>query len=98
MARFGILQLLYRVAFFCFCVIFACSYHHDTSRYDRRKYKAKPNKLKEKFEANPLSTRHDARVKRVVYASSLTEDVKQVAGVVEMKELKHSRMKRSGKF
>ena len=98
MAGVGKLRRLYRVAILCFCVIFACSYHGDTSDYSRLKYKAKPSKLKQKFKAKSLSAKHDVRLKGDQYASSLTEDVKQAVGGVEQKKLKLPKIKRSGKF
>ena len=98
MARLGKLRLLYRVAFICFCVIFVCSYHHDTSRYDKRKYETKYRKLKKEFKDKSSDTKHNVHLKRGTYASSSRNDIKHLNSDIEKKEPKISRIKRNGKF
>ena len=98
MARLGKLRLLYRVAFICFCVIFACSYHHDTSRYDSRKYETKYRKFKQEFKNKSSNTKNDVYFKRNKYASSLRKDREHLDGETVQKEPKLSRIKRNGKF
>ncbi|CAB3985897.1 adhesion G- coupled receptor G2-like [Paramuricea clavata] len=68
-------RLLYRVVFFCFCLIFACFYHGGGSRYDRCEDKTELNKLKmkEEFNDKPLNA-EDER------AFHLTENAKQIDG------------------
>ena len=98
MARLGKLRLLYRVAFICFCIIFVCSYHRDTSGYDRRKYETKLRKLKKEFKDKSSDTKHDVHLKRNKYASSLRKDIEHLDSETVQKEPKLSRIKRNGKF
>jgi hypothetical protein len=68
-------RLMYRVVFFSFCLIFACSYHGGGSEYDRRGDKTEPNKLKDEFKDKPLNV--DVSLQQV---SNLTENAKQTDG------------------
>ena len=88
-------RLLYRVVFFCFCLIFACFYHGGGSRYDRREDKTELNKLKEEFK-DKLLNGEDER------AFHLTENAKQIELIDGRKTPKKtdsvSKMVRKGKF
>ena len=86
-------RLLYRVVFFSFCLIFACSYHGGGSEYDRRKDKTEPNKLKDEFKDKPLNV--DVSLEQV---SNLTENSKQIDGRKARKKTDLSKMARKGKF
>ena len=97
MAYVGKLRLTYRIVFFCFCVIFACSYHHDTSDNDRREFEAKCRELKEEFKGKSLNTKYHVRLKRDKYASRLTGNLKIVGGEAQKKDLKISSIKKEGK-
>ena len=98
MAGLGKLRLLCRVALICFCMIFACSYHHDTSGYDSRKYETKYRKFKQEFKSKSSNTKNDVHLKRNKYASSLRKDIEHLDGETVKKEPKLSRIKRNGKF
>ena len=95
MARVGKLRLLYRVAFFCFCVIFACSYPGGTSGYDRGKYITRFGNLKEELKSKSFKTKDDTRLKREEYAPGVTENLKNVD---VKKQQKNSRITRKGNF
>ena len=79
-------RLLFRVVFFCFCLIFACFYHGGGSEYDRREDKTEANKLKDEFNSKPLND--DA---------FLEQDI-GVPGEDTKKETELSKMARKGKF
>jgi hypothetical protein len=79
-------RLLYRVVFFCFCLIFACFYHGGGSEYDRREEETEPNKLKDEFSSKPLN--NDAFLERNIGVPG--EDTK--------KETDLSKMARKGKL
>ena len=89
-------RLLYRVVFFCLCLIFACFYHCGGSEYDRREDKTEPNKLKDEFNGKSLnvhvSLKQDERV------PNLTENAKQIDGRTALKKTDLSKMARKGKF
>ena len=85
-------QLLYRVVFFSFCLIFASFYHGGGSEYDRHEDKTKPNKLKDEFNSKPLNVEQDIGVR------NLTENAKQIDGEDTKKETDLSKMARKGKF
>ena len=91
------LRLMYRLVFFCFCVIFACAYHGDTSDNDRREFEAKCRKLKEEFKGKSLNTKYHVRLKRDKYASRSTGNLKIVGGGAQKKDLKISSIIRGGK-
>ena len=59
-------------------MIFVCSYHHDTSGYDRRKNGTKFRKLKEEFKGKSLNMKDDIRLKRDKYAARLTENLQNI--------------------
>ena len=79
-------------------MIFVCSYRHDTSGYDKQKYEAKFRKLKDEFKGKSSDTKHDVRLKRDNYASSLRKEKEHLDGETVQKEPKLSRIKRNGKF
>jgi hypothetical protein len=79
-------RLLYRVVFFCFCLIFACFYHGGGSEYDRREDETEPNKLKEKFNGKLLN------------GEVFLEQNIGVPGEDTKKETDLSKMARKGKF
>ena len=85
-------RLLYRVVFFCFCLIFACFYHGGGSEYDRREDETEPSKLKEKFNSKPLNVEQNIGVR------NLRENAKQIDGEDTKKETDLSKMARKGKF
>jgi hypothetical protein len=79
-------RLLYRVVFFCFCLIFACFYHGGGSEYDRREDETEPNKLKDEFSSKPFNDN-----------AFLEQDI-GVPGGDTKKETDLSKMARKGKF
>ena len=89
-------RLLYRVVFFCFCLIFTCFYHGGGSEYDRRENKTELNKLKEEFKAKPLNV--DVYLEQDIGVPNLTENAKQIDGDDTKKETDLSKMARKSKF
>ena len=89
-------RLLYRVVFFCFCLIFACFYHGGGSEYDRREDKTEPNKLKDDFKGKPFNV--DVSLEQDERVSNLTENAKQIDGRKARKKTDLSKMVRQGKF
>ncbi len=90
-------RLLYRVALFCFCFIFACSYHHGGgSGYDNWEDKTELNKLKNEFNGEHLND--DVFLKQDECAPNLTENTKQVDGGEAWKKVIRSKTVRKGKF
>ncbi|CAB4024663.1 Hypothetical predicted protein [Paramuricea clavata] len=87
-------QLLYRVVFFSFCLIFACFYHGGGSEYDRREDKTEPNKLKDEFNGKPLNV--DVSLERDKYDPKLTGNAKQIDGEDTKKETDLSKMAKKG--
>ena len=88
-------RLLYRVVFFCFCLILACFYHHGGGLgYDSRENKTESNKLKDKFKGKLLNV----FLKQDEYVPNLTENAKQVDVGVAWKKANLSKMIREGKF
>ena len=85
-------RLLYRVVFFCFCLIFACFYHGGGSEYDRREDETEPNKSKDKFNSKPLNVDQNIGVR------NLRENAKQIDDEDTKKETDLSKMARKGKF
>ena len=92
-------RLLYRVVFFCFCLIFACFYPHGGGLgFDSREDKTKSNKLKDEFKGKILN---DVFLKQEEYVPNLrTENAKQVDAGIGMvrKKADRSKMVRKGKF
>ena len=86
-------RLLYRVVFFCLCLIFACFYQGGGSEYDRREDKTEANKLKDEFKDKPLNV--DVSLQQV---SNLTENSKQIDGRKARKKTDLSKMARKGKL
>ena len=78
-------RLLFRVVFFCFCLIFACFYHGGGSEYDRREDKTEPNKLKENFNSKPLND--EVFLEQDIGVPILTENAKQIDGEDTKEEL-----------
>jgi hypothetical protein len=91
-------RLLYRVVFFCFCLIFACFYHCGGSEYDRREDKTKPNKLKVLDELNDKLLNVDVSLEENIGVRNLTENAKQIDGEDTKKETDLSKMARKCKF
>jgi hypothetical protein len=89
-------RLLYRVVFFCLCLIFACFYHGGGSEYDRREDKTEPNKLKDEFKGKPLNV--DVSLEQDKYDANLTGNGKNVDGDDTKNETDLSKMARKGEF
>ena len=89
-------RLLFRVVFFCFCLIFACFYHGGGSEYDRREDKTEPNKLKENFNSKPLND--EVFLEQDIGVPILTENAKEIDGEDTKEETDLSKMARKGKF
>ena len=90
-------RLLYRVVFFCFCLIFACFYPHGGgSGYDSREDKTESNKIKDKFKGKPLND--DVSLQQDEYVSNLTKNAKQVDAGLAWEKADRSKMVRKGKF
>jgi hypothetical protein len=87
---------LYRVVFFCLCLIFACFYHGGGSEYDRREDKTEPNKLKDEFKGKPLNV--DVSLEQDKYDANLTGNGKNVDGDDTKNETDLSKMARKGEF
>ncbi|CAB4038199.1 Hypothetical predicted protein [Paramuricea clavata] len=87
-------RLLYRVAFFSFCLIFTCFYHGGGSVYDRREDKTEPNKLKDEFKGKPVNV--DISLEQDERVSNLTENSKQIDGRKARKKTDLSKMARKG--
>ena len=85
-------QLLYRVIFFCFCLSFACFYHHGSGN-DKQGDKTELIKLHDKFTSKYLN--EDVFLKQYKSVPNLKEKVKRDNA---WRKANLSRMNKKGKF